>query len=102
MLSTLFYQLLKVSSNLHYLTIWTSCETTRILRMLLLVLRDLLPDLRKVEHSLPGAARVESSLEQVLVVVRPDEPWVAILLEKQEIDVLCCFVIGVPGECFTN
>ena len=70
--------------------------------MLLLVLRDLLPDLRKVEHSLPGAAWVESSLEQVLVVVRSDEPRVAILLEKQEIDVLCCFVIGVPGERFTN
>lgn len=52
--------------------------------------------MRKVEDPLPGTAGVDGVGEQSLVVVRPDEPGVAILLEEQEVHVLSRFVVGVP------
>ena len=61
-----------------------------------LVCRGLLANLRKVEDPLPGTAGVDGVGEQRLVVVRPDEPGVAILLEEQEVHVLSGFVVGVP------
>ena len=52
--------------------------------------------MRKVEDPLPGTSRVDGVGEKLLVVVRPDEPGVAILLEEKEVHVLSSFVVGVP------
>ena len=60
-----------------------------------LVSRGLFANLRKVEDSLAWTARVDGIGEQGLVVVRPDEAGVAILLQQQEVNMLGSLVVGV-------
>ena len=60
-----------------------------------LVGRGLFANLREVEDSLARTARVDGVGEQGLVVVRPDEAGIAILLQQQEVDMLGSLVVGV-------